>query len=60
MTDDIVTRLRGAGCISCYDCTCGKCEVLAEAVDEIKQLREQNEYLKANIEMLAYKAARGD
>jgi len=39
MTDDIIARLRDAACISCYECTCGYCEILAEAVDEIKRLR---------------------
>jgi hypothetical protein len=38
-SDDIVARLAKSACVGCYECVCGMCAVLAEAVDEIKQLR---------------------
>lgn len=48
-SDDIVTRLRGLNAAS-YHLLCN------EAADEIERLREQNEYLKANAEMLLAEA----
>lgn len=53
MNEDIVTRLRQFGDSHGLD---------AEAADEIERLREQNEYLKANVEMLLAeaKAVRGE
>lgn len=41
MTDDIVTRLAKSACVGCYECVCGMCDLLAEAAEEIKRLREQ-------------------
>lgn len=41
MTDDIVTRLAESACPGCYECVCGMCALLSDAVDEIKRLREQ-------------------
>ena len=51
--DDIVTLLRK---YQPYN------KLHAQAADEIERLREQNEYLKANVEMLLAeaKAVRGD
>lgn len=53
MTDDIVTRLRNH--------VRGDYEKTAEyllglAADEIERLREQNDHLKANVEMLLAEA----
>lgn len=66
MFDDIVTRLRegnGQGC-KCYadywyECACDAIwaeQYILEAADEIERLREQNDYLKANVEMLLAEA----
>ena len=67
MTDDIVTRLRNRYCShgNNYDgawqplewpSSCNRCELDKQAADEIERLREQNEYLKANVEMLLAEA----
>lgn len=40
-SDDIVTRLADSACVSCYECVCGMCVLLSDAVDEIKQLRAE-------------------
>lgn len=55
-SDDIVTRLAKSACVGCYECVCGMCVLLSDAVDEIKQLREQNDHLRANVEMLLAEA----
>lgn len=47
MTDDIVTLLRKYQPYS---------KLHGQAADEIERLREQNEYLKANVEMLLAEA----
>ena len=47
MTDDIITRLAKSACVGCYECVCGMCSLLAEAVDEIKQLRAEVERLSS-------------
>ena len=65
MSDDIVTLLREDFCyFGQWENSCtteGKCPCCL-AADEIERLREQNEYLKANVEMLLAeaKAVRGD
>ena len=52
MTDDIVTRLRDLAMkeespwANIYD------NVMRQAADEIERLREQNEHLRANVQML--------
>lgn len=56
MTDDIVTRLAESACVGCYECVCGMCALLSDAVDEIKQLREQNDHLRENVGMLLAEA----
>lgn len=48
VADDIVTRLRHK--------YANQLPICAEAADEIERLREQNEYLKANVEMLLAEA----
>lgn len=58
--DDVVWRLRD----ECFRRLIpdGSVDVCLEAADEIERLREQNEYLKANVEMLLAeaKAVRGE
>lgn len=51
-SDDIVTRLAKSACVGCYECVCGMCAVLAEAVDEIKQLREELAQANNQIQLL--------
>ena len=49
-TEDIVSRLRN------WDDQQPPFCIMIEAADEIDKLREQNEYLKSNIEMLLREA----
>lgn len=57
MTDDIVTRLRDVGfSLSPYGDAGQNRVTVFQAVDEIERLREHNEYLKANVEMLLAEA----
>lgn len=60
MTDDIVTRLRELREVLMGNPIMAR--EVQEAMDEIESLREQNEYLKANVEMLLTeaKAVRGE
>lgn len=53
MTDDIVTRLRGYDWMRDSDTVDA---TIREAADEIERLREQNEHLRANVEMLLAEA----
>ena len=59
---DLVTRLRGCWCADSFvvrglvDSACDHDGVRAEAADEIERLREQNEHLRANVEMLLAEA----
>lgn len=50
MGDDIVIRLRN------WDDQQPPFRIMMEAANEIDKLREQNEYLKSNIEMLLREA----
>ena len=56
VSDDIVTRLRDYVCLGGYECLCDSCALHVEAADEIERLREQNEHLRANVEMLLAEA----
>lgn len=62
MNDDIVTRLREAERLvrdSQMDCD-DTGDLIDWCADEIERLREQNEYLKANVEQLVHEAVRGE
>lgn len=62
LNKNIVERLRECWCSSAFsdrglvDPLCDHDGVREEAADEIEKLREQNEYLKANVEMLLAEA----
>ena len=54
VSDDIVTRLRELREVLMGNPIMAR--EVQEAMDEIERLREQNEYLKANVEMLLAEA----
>ena len=62
MSDDIVTRLRRdvSGVEYMPHVTDPQGMIVLDAADEIERLREQNEYLKANVEQLVHEAVRGE